>query len=185
MRSRFIRVVRGGSSDISYARLEIACAQLLRARICGYEARVGFSFLQRLLEEVLRRRRESEVISQIAKTPTEKDSEESVDLTQLFEEVDDLQIPSDWEAIDEFDFTDLEITDLDQLDKNDSKLVSEDPWIATREKQIPKRDTSRRSKPLISNKSRRAWESSINFYQLITISFLVVFVMASVVFLLG
>lgn len=60
---RTIKVVRRGSSNISTARLEIAQAQLMRARICNIEAQVSFGFLQKLIREVIKHRRSDNALA--------------------------------------------------------------------------------------------------------------------------
>ena len=60
---RTIKIVKGGSRDISTFRLQVARDQLFRARILGSKAQISFNFVNKLIEELLRYRREDEMLA--------------------------------------------------------------------------------------------------------------------------
>jgi len=198
---RTIKVVRGGSNDLSTARLEIACAQLLRARVCRHTAQIGFNFLQKLLNEVLRRRREEEEIgAEIHEILKDMDLDpddytETHDLVKSCEitesgaqrilkalsEMDDMNITAEAWAGEGFDFTGLEITDLKQVGES-SRIemveVTECPEAETI-------DYKRRPVLACSKPRTNYWASGLNLVRVMVISFLVVAVMIFGVLLVG
>jgi hypothetical protein len=79
-KTRLIKVVQGGSQDISTKRLEIAKSQLVHAQLLAAETRISFNFVQRLVNEVLRRRREEAILmSEIENIISEVESEQFCD----------------------------------------------------------------------------------------------------------
>ena len=141
IKTRTIKVVKGGSRSISTARLKIARDQLFRARVLGSETHISFNFLQKLIDEILRLRREDEILmSEIDDILTEFGQQPDDDLCMLcggpchclsgssedttrsyissadilIEELDELLIPSRSEP--EYDYEDLEVKSLSELD---------------------------------------------------------------------
>jgi hypothetical protein len=55
-----IKIIKGSGPTLSLAQLERASAKLLISRIRGCEPQVSFNFIQRLLDELICRRREEE-----------------------------------------------------------------------------------------------------------------------------
>jgi hypothetical protein len=55
-----VKIIKGAGPTLSLAQLERASAKLLISRIRGHEPQVSFTFVQRLLDELIRRRRDEE-----------------------------------------------------------------------------------------------------------------------------
>ena len=187
-----IKVIRGVGPEISLKRLKEASAKLLVARIRGNEPHVSFTFVQRLLDEVIDKRRQEigtkrevdHIIAEMAKDPELSDSDADLLLEALARD-DDL--------IEPYDFTGLEITDLDQLGGSSShhvEIASESQWQMTDGGEKEPKESSleqRHRTPVLacSRPRRRYWDNTVNVRRVLVITLLAVFVMVGFVVLVG
>jgi len=177
MDERRIKVIKGTSTELSIEQLERASGQLLLARIRGHEPQVSFMFIQRMLDELIRRRR-AEVQSW---APFELLLDESE--PELLGSADILS--DDTEEV--FDFDELGLSDLDLEgledfeDEDEDKDEDEEPLAL---QQPPKR-----SRPSVlacsKHSSRSVWAGEVNLLRALVLSLLAFFVMACVVMLAG
>lgn len=92
-----VRVIKGTGSELTLAQLERASAKLLVARIRGIEPQISFTFVQRLLDELIRRRHAEE--------------SEAQELSRISEEMDQEEVAIRSEDAEELRSDEIEVVD--------------------------------------------------------------------------
>jgi len=193
MRVHTIKVVTDDNDDLSTERLEVALEQLLQIRQGGFvaDAKVGFGFLQRLISENLRLKRQEFVradTKDLGASPWKPEGLPSgLELLSQAPSDDELYIPDDWDAVQ--DFSDLEVTNLDQLVGQTSSVLDEadeeEEDLFFRAKVIDPTPTRKRRPVLANSRPQSVWSSAVNPRRLLIICILAALVMAMGVFLTG
>ncbi len=185
-----VKVIRGVGPEISLKRLKEASAKLLVARIRGDEPHISFTFVQRLLDEVIdKRRQEIEtnrevdyIIAEMAKDPELSDSDADLLLEALARPVDLIE-----------PYADLEITDLNQLGGSSShhvEIAPESQWqMFDGDEEEPEEPSleQRHKTPVLACSRRRPdyWSNSVNGQRVLVIVLLSIFAMVAFVVIVG
>jgi len=99
-----LTIIQGGQKKLTTGFLEAISEQIMRARTCDLHMEVGINILQGLLQEVIQRRREEAA-----------DQEEIDGILAEMESADEFILKVSESRIVPFDFSNLEIKDLEQL----------------------------------------------------------------------
>jgi hypothetical protein len=133
-----VKIIKGVGPRISLKRLEKASASLLVSRVRGVEPQISFTFVQRLIDEVIEKRRKEiaekkeidEIIALMAEDPDLSDSDAELLLEAVNANAEDLEAPDAW--VKPFNFEGLEITDLEKFGmsshSSDINLESASIW---------------------------------------------------------
>lgn len=195
--TRTIRIVNNNQPvDIGEDAFDLARAQLLRARICGNPAEISFRFVKRLMDELDRRRREdAELAQDVGEILAEfLDDDDASCIGVIVDDDSDviMEIPTEWEDFDTFDFAGLEITSLADLESLSlTEEVAPEPLPVSADedtaiinyKPVPTSRRVGRHRVLLS--PSRRWKGSVNGWRVLALSVAAVFIMCCAALLTG
>lgn len=191
-----VKIIKGSGPTLSLAQLERASAKLLISRIRGHEPQVSFTFIQRLLDELIRRRRDEE-LTKIEINGIVADMEKSAEAPSEPDDADfETLMSADVEVIESIDTTsgrsksdELEIPEEVVLDE-DSPLVS---MVAPTEEEDDEAEEpierssrpARRRSSVVACSRRQTALSELNVWRVLIAAALVAIAMVFGVLLLG
>lgn len=206
MSKRFVKVIKGTGPELTLEQLEQASLRLLVSRIRGSEPQISFTFVQRLLDEVIRCRhkaaKESRELERISHLVTESDPLEAgidgldekeisavsfhhpddwvVERDPFESELDDPE--EDLPLTEDFEFLsdDLPLTDsAHPLSEGGSEGDSDElPETAYDEPILVHNPPRRRGATVATcSKNRNAWTGGLNLSRVLVVSLLAVFAM--------
>lgn len=195
-----VKAIKGCGPQLSLAQLEKASARLLIARIRGHEPQISFNFVQRLLDELIRRRRDEELLQlevnrvaepeesapQVLDVPSGTDASADFDtlITADFEETPEsldttpanageLEIPEEV-VLDE----DSPLWDMAEDHEEEDEEEAEEP-------PTPSRPKKRRAVLACSRPRNSVLQGELNAWRVVVVSLLAIFAMVVGVILMG
>ena len=200
---RSVKIIKGTGPGLSTAQLEDASMRLLLSRIRGSEPQISFTFIQRLLDELILRRHSELRALEAAASATLADADTSplnVTSAQWLEGSDGLLVPDDsldsflpegseeleWDPASSFNLEELEYEELLPTTPSDiAELLDEDEEVDLDSLEPRHQRPGRAAVAACSRPERAVWEGAVNPWRVLVISLLVVFVMATGVVFMG
>lgn len=169
-------IIKGGKSKLDTSYLEAISARIIHARSVGARVEISLTLFQRVLHELIQRRRQDLA-----------DSKELDEIISSMEGETFVLPVSESRQGGTIDLNDLEITDLDQLGGDSAYEILEGPRQEQPEPEpepeeeleeivlAPKRRTT------LAQKRREYWLPALNPYRVLFISLLGVFILIALV----
>ena len=182
---KLIKIIPSIGSTISTERLEEASTKLLLARIRSETPKVSFSFLQRLLDEVIQRRRQE--LADLDELDQLLDQIDFDTEPPNFDESTDLFVSNDTSLIVEqpFNFDGLEFNDLPFATKDDNSIPDdkiEEEKKEEKEEEKPKPIIPKPRKRAVlayTHHRRRSWVSRIGWSRVFILSILAILIIGA------
>jgi hypothetical protein len=173
---KLVKIIPNVGSTISTERLEEASTKLLLARIRSETPKVSFSFIQRLLDEVIQRRRQE--LADLDELDQLLDQIDFDTEPPNFDESTDLFVSNDTNLIVEqpFNFDELEFNDL-PLATKDNKIKEEEEEEEEEKPIIPK--PKKRAVLAYTHHRRRSWVSGIGWSRVFILSILAILIIGA------
>jgi len=161
-----IKIIKGVGPKLSTERLEAVSTQLLLARIRGSDPQVSFTFIQRLLDELIQRRRQEEleelemdiIVSDLDDLPREIVSlpNETAISSLHVESIDGLELlASDYQEIPEPDPKYAGIDDLEFPEFTPEEIAELSEYIDEKERAKPKVEELVLEHPAVKNRPKK------------------------------
>lgn len=172
MRARTIKVVRDDIGDLDKELLEQVEAKLIRAKVSNAHMEVSFTFVQRLISEVLRRRREErELDREVAAFDLLPEPEEFI-----LEDYD--SSPLRLSALEDESTEDLEVPGDDPAEEEEESGIDEEEELPTPVMVAPRRTR-------LVSRQPRSGISSVSFVRVSVLSILFILIMVIWVIVFG
>jgi hypothetical protein len=192
MPKRTVKIIKGIGPGLSTKQLEEVSMRLLLSRIRGSEPHISFTFVQRLLDELILRRHDevkldAEIKQALADTLVVQSDQEWVNGSDDEQDSDDhedsyetLAHVDEWKPSESFDLRTLDYSDL-RTETQEEEEEEEDDDEEEAETLIPvySKPVKPRRRPVLacSKPRHNAW-ATVNPLRVLTISILVVLVLA-------